>query len=256
VLFERTEKLQVEFPRVDGRPGQDTEWCEVTLEGRRRRIRFHDYAEIYRVPGLYERIFYEHLECSSPTEVCGLLGAELEREGVDPGTLRALDVGGGNGLVGEELRNLGVSGIVGVDILPEAAAAAERDRPDVYDDYVVCDLTAMDADCRERLSAQRPNCMTLVAALGFADIPPLAFAEAFNLVEDGGWIAFNIKEDFLRNGDESGFSGLMARMVAEGVLDERARHGYVHRLSMTGEPLTYVAVVGVKRGDVPRDWAS
>ena len=35
----------------------------------------------------------------------------------------------------------GVGTVVGVDILDEAANATERDRPDVYDDYVVVDLT-------------------------------------------------------------------------------------------------------------------
>ena len=39
--------------------------------------------------------------------------------------------------------------------------------------------------------------MTTVAALGFGDIPPDAFAAAFNLVEDGGHVAFTIKEDFI-----------------------------------------------------------
>jgi hypothetical protein len=37
--------------------------------------------------------------------------------------------------------------------------------------------------------------MTSVAALGFGDIPPEVFESAFELVEDGGWAAFTIKED-------------------------------------------------------------
>ena len=40
-------------------------------------------------------------------------------------------------MVGEELEELGASTIVGIDLLPEAAAAAVRDRPGVYDDYCV-----------------------------------------------------------------------------------------------------------------------
>jgi SAM-dependent methyltransferase len=256
VLFERIEHMEVSFPRVDTNLDQDTEWCEVSRNGDRRRIRFHDYGDIYLVPGLYERIFYEHLKCDSPAEVCGLLRDELRGAGVEPGDLRALDVGAGNGLVGEELRDLGIDRIVGVDILEEAAMAAERDRPGLYDDYVVCDLTRLQDECRRRLSEPRPTCMTTVAALGFADIPPRAFAEAFNLVEDGGWIAFNIKADFLEGEDESGFRQLMARMVSEGILTERARRSYVHRLAMDGRPLMYVAVVGVKRGEVPASWTT
>ena len=89
--------------------------------------------------------------------------------------------------------------IVGVDIIEEAAEAAERDRPGVYDDYVVVDLTDRRADDpRDALGARGFNCLTTVAALGFGDIPPEAFATAFNLVEPtAAWVAFNIKERFL-----------------------------------------------------------
>ena len=56
---------------------QDQEWCEIEINGERQRIRFHDYASIYNVPGLYERLFAEQLECDSPRFVTELLGAEL-----------------------------------------------------------------------------------------------------------------------------------------------------------------------------------
>jgi hypothetical protein len=96
--------------------------------------------------------------------------------------------------------------------------------------------------------------MTCVAALGFGDVPPLAFAEAFNLVGDGGAVAFNIKESFLEGTDSSGFSRLIARMLDEGVLQERSRERYQHRLATDGRPLHYWALDGTKRRDVPRDW--
>ena len=51
-----------------------------------------------------------------------------------------LDLGAGNGMVGEALREHGFEEITGVDITPEAGEAAERDRPGVYADYHVCDL--------------------------------------------------------------------------------------------------------------------
>ncbi|MDQ6805279.1 MAG: methyltransferase, partial [Actinomycetota bacterium] len=105
---------------------QDEEWCEVGVNGSRRRIRFHDYAAIYDIAGLYEHLFYEKLECSSPQTVTALLADELDRSGTDPESLVALDLGAGNGMVGEQLRGIGVQSVVGVDLLPEAAAAAER----------------------------------------------------------------------------------------------------------------------------------
>ena len=210
-----------------------------------RTIRFHDYHEIYEVPGLYEHIFHDHLKCASPQEVVGLLAEQLVAANVDPATLTALDVGAGNGLVGEQIERLGVPSIVGVDIIEEAAAAAARDRPSVYDDYVVCDLTALDDDERARLGT--PTLMTTVAALGFDDIPPEAFAEAYRAAAEGAWIAFNIKADFLEEDEETGFRGLIRRMLRDGALEILASRRYIHRLSTAGEPLEYVAVVGRKR---------
>src|SRR4051794_29110621 len=245
----------VRFPAGGGNgTSQDREWCEVELDGRSRRVRFHDYDQIFAVPGLYELIFHEHLECRSPEEVVGLLAEELEKAGVDPESLSGIDVGAGNGLVGEELKDAGVGTLVGADIIEEAALGAERDRPDVYDDYVVCDLTELGGEQRRRLCAHGPNLLTTVAALGFDDIPPLAFAEAFNLVADDGWIAFNIKADFLDDKDGSGFRRLIARMWDEGILEECSRRRYRHRLSMDGRALDYVAVVGRKRSGVPLSW--
>jgi SAM-dependent methyltransferase len=256
-VTETTADLTVRFASdAEAAASQDTEWCEVVADGEARTIRFHDYHEIYDVPGLYERIFHDHLECQSPEVVIGLLAEQLERAGVDPGDLSVLDVGAGNGLVGEELQRLGVAAIVGVDIIPEAARAAERDRPGVYDDYVVCDLTQLEDDERARLGAGSPSCMTTVAALGFDDIPPRAFAEAYNVVEEGAWVAFNLKADFLERVDESGFRGLIRRMVREDVFEQVADRRYVHRLSIAGEPLEYVALVGRKRADVPDAWTA
>jgi hypothetical protein len=43
-------------------------------------------------------------------------------------------------------------------------------------------------------------------------------------------------------------------MLDEGALEERAQRHYRHRLSLAGEPLHYVAMVAVKRADVPLEW--
>ena len=240
-------QIEVYFPSTgDSRLSQDREWCRVVVDGAERTIRFHDYDEIYAVPGLYERIFYEHLECRSPAEVAGLLGEQMREAGEDPSELSAIDVGAGNGIVGEELRALGARAVVGVDILPEAAQAAERDRAGVYDDYLVVDLTDLgDAD-RRRLVAEDPNCLTTVAALGFDDMPPRAFEQAFELIAPGGWVAFNIKADFLDGPDTTGFRRLVAQLIESGALEVQARRHYRHRLSMHGTPLDYVALVGRK----------
>jgi SAM-dependent methyltransferase len=233
---------------------QDEEWCEALVDGHRLRIRFHDYDVIFGIPGLYEHLFYDLLECRSPRVVARLLGRVLAEQGVAPHELRVLDVGAGNGMVGEEIRALGAGAVIGVDILPEAAAATRRDRPGVYDDYLVADLTDLRPAQRESLVAAQFTAMTTVAALGFGDIPPAAFATAFNLVAVPGLLAFNIKEDFLSGDDPSGFQRLIRRMLDEQVIVPLAEEHHRHRLSVHGEPLYYVAYVARKQRDVPATW--
>ncbi|MHA6617717.1 methyltransferase domain-containing protein [Pseudonocardia sp. DLS-67] len=196
------------------------------------------------------------LECTSPRVVRGLLTRALAEQDIDPAGLRVLDVGAGNGMVGEEIRALGAGTVYGVDIIEEAARAAARDRPDVYDGYLVADLTTLGPAQRDELAAHRFNTMTTVAALGFGDIPPAAFTTAFNLVETSGLLTFTIKEDFVAEHDATGFSRLIKRMFAEDVITLIADEHYRHRLSVRGEPLYYIAYVARKLRDIPDHWAA
>jgi predicted TPR repeat methyltransferase len=228
---------------------QDEEWCEVEHDGETRRLRFHDYADIYAIPGLYERLIYEELRCESPRVVARLLAGELEKRRIDPASLRALDLGAGNGIVAEELSRVGVQHLVGIDIIEEAAEAAERDRPGLYDDYVVADLTEDSAAVRKRLDDHELNAFTCVAALGFGDIPPQVFCEALRRVNTPSLVAYNIKETFLGEEDPSGFSDLVEGLDDQGSLVTLAKERYQHRLSWAGEPLHYYAVLAEKRAD-------
>lgn len=233
---------------------QDEEWCEVLLDGARKRIRFHDYHEIYEIPGLYEQLFYDTLKCASPRMIRTQLAQVLAERGTEPAELRILDVGAGNGIVGEELRELGAGTVFGVDLIEEAATAAHRDRPEVYDRYLVADLTDLSLDERDTLVEANLNTLTTVAALGFDDMPPQAFAAAYNLISTPGLAAFTIKEDFVTSRDASGFSKLIRRMLAEEVIRVLAERRYQHRLSVQGQPLYYIAYVVEKMGDIPQAW--
>lgn len=231
---------------------QDEESFEFEHDGRRRRLRVHDYAEIYGVPGLYEALVYDTLQCNSPERLADLLERVLVDWPRDPSDLRVLDVGAGNGMMARELRRIGVDHIIGLDLLPEAAVAARRDRPGVYDNYIVGDLTALPDNAQRTLETAEFNCLVTVAALGFGDIPPEAFAAAFNLIAPGGWIAMTIKEDFLDpRGDGSGFARLLQSLIDDGFIEVQAHHRYCHRLSIEGEQLFYVALVARKTADVP-----
>jgi predicted TPR repeat methyltransferase len=238
--------FEISFPKANAGVDQDAETCEVVVDGTVRRIRFHDYDEIYRIPGLYEQLFYEELDCQSPEVVCGLLAEQLAAGGHDPKTQTVLDLGAGNGMVGECLKKHGLGTIVGVDIIPEAAEAAERDRPGAYTEYVVGDLTKPSAEVDAALKKYPFGVLTTVAALGFGDIPPEAFLYAYNLLGPGAWVAFCIKEDFLADDEPSGFSRLMQQLMNEGELEVFAERRYRHRLSAQGEPLHYIAMIGRK----------
>jgi predicted TPR repeat methyltransferase len=243
-------RIRIALPDPSVGYEQDSEWCVVEIGGAWREIRFHDYADIFPVQGLYERLFYDILQCSSPPVVRRMLQAEMERAGADVGGLRVLDLGAGNGIMAEELKVAGVPTVVGADIIVEAREAALRDRPTVYEDYHILDMTALSDAQRAVLDDYRFTGLTCVAALGFGDVPPVAFRESFNLVQDGGWIAFTIKDGFLDDRDTTGFAGLIKGAIGNGSLEVLASERYRHRLSTAGEPLHYQAIVGRKAGEL------
>lgn len=230
---------------------QDHAWFWLQDKDEKVRLRFHDYAQIYSRPGLYEQVFYDRLKCNSPQVVADILERAVLAVGQSLTELRLLDFGAGNGMMGEILARKGVSRTVGVDIIPEARDAATRDRPGVYDDYVVADMNEVSPGVRETLDSWRLDLLTCVAALGFGDIPPSAFFHALSFVHEGGWVALNIRETFLDHTDTSGFSRLIREIIFSEYLEIHHLQRYRHRLSMDGQPLFYFALVGRKLKQVP-----
>lgn len=243
---------RIQFPSIDVRELSQDEVYFYLLdeEGRKTKIRLHEYDRLYRIPGLYEQVVYERLKCQSPSIVTEVLKYSLSQSDQRLNELRVLDLGAGNGVVGEELKKHGVSRLIGVDIIPEARDATERDRPGVYDAYYVMDLCSLTVDERDEIASWFPECLISVAALGFGDIPPQAFLEAFNLISKQGWIAFNIKETFLDRTDNSGFSTLIRELISSKYLDLYHLQRYRHRFSLEGKPLYYFALGGKKNDHV------
>lgn len=233
---------------------QDEAYFYLLESGDKRKIRFHDYDEIYKIPGLYEQLFYDRLKCQSPEKVAFALKTSVEQSEGRLSELRVLDFGAGNGMMGEELHKYGVSRLVGVDIIEEARMAAERDRSGLYDAYYVEDFCELSEEKREEIAEWSFDCMVSVAALGFGDIPPKAFTQAFNMVKAKGWCAFNIKETFFHRSDSAGFSKLMRELILSQYLDLYFLERYQHRLSIEGKPLYYLAIAGRKRADLPPDF--
>ncbi len=240
--------LQIAFPAPDERLEQDEEWVLVKIGDDWRKIRLHDYGEVYAVPGLYERWVYEIFQCQSPMMIRKLLGNALRDAGVDASSLTVLDLGAGNGYVAEELCKIDIERFVGLDIVEMAKVAADRDRPGLYADYVIGDLLRLDDDQQRRLAQHEYDVLTCVAALGFGDIPPEVFANACNRIKDDGWLAFTIKTDFFDEADQSGFSILIRRMLASGILELDREESYTHRVTADGSELRYEAFIGRKRG--------
>ncbi len=246
---------RMQFPRISARNlEQDESFFYLVESGKKRRIRFHDYDEIYKIPGLYEQLFYERLKCQSPDKVAEILKSAVSQSEDNFTELRVLDLGAGNGMMGELLKKHGVSRLVGVDIIPEARDATERDRPGLYDAYYVEDFCALDDEQQEEIASWSFDCMTSVAALGFGDIPTKAFVEGFNIIKSQGWVAFNIKETFLDSSDTSGFSKTIRELIFSEYLDLYHLVRYRHRLSIEGAPLFYFAIAGRKNGDLTEEF--
>ncbi|KJZ72297.1 hypothetical protein HIM_08338 [Hirsutella minnesotensis 3608] len=225
---------------------QDAEWCVIDDGSGWRELRFHNYRDIFRVPGLYEKLFHEILMCRSPPVVCHLLVEQLIRDKVDCSKMRVLDVGAGNGMVAEELRKRGIGKVVGLDIIDEAAEAAQRDRPGVYDDYLVVDLTKLGVEEAAEIVSDGFHALITVGALGFGDIPPEAFQVALDMICNDGLIAFTIRDDFLSENETSGFAALIRTLITAGGLKELRQVTYQHRLATTRQPVHYRAIVARK----------
>lgn len=241
--------LQIEYPDKAFLLDQDEEWFKLVTDDGAERIRLHEYDRVYDVPGLYEEVVYNRLQCDSPQVISDLLRHALKEHGDSDDALRVLDFGAGNGIVGECLQEaIKPEKIVGVDIIDEAEKAVRRDRPEIYDDYYVMDLSQPDDQAKNDLVKWNFNALVTVAALGFGDIPTKAFVNAFNLVQDNSWVVFNIRDRFFSDDDDTGYNRTLQEMIGNS-LKIYKKHHYCHRLSMAGEPLYYYAVVGRKEND-------
>ncbi len=254
-LLSMSKRYRIQFPPANSEKlEQDEVFFTLIEDGVTTRVRFHDYDEIYKRPGLYEQLFYDRLRCNSPEKVADLLQRALKTVRQSITELRVLDMGAGNGMMGEVLKRNGVARMVGADIIPEARDAAYRDRSTVYDDYYVADLTNLDPETINELRDWRFDCLTCVAALGFGDIPPLAFFNAIKLIRTDGWLAFNIKETFLDYTEQTGFSRLVRELIFSQYLHVYHLELYRHRLSMEGRQLFYYALVGRITSPIPDDF--
>ena len=245
-----SDDYRVEYPDDARELDQNEEFFTLMTDDGSERIRIHEYHKLYDVRGLYEEVVYDHLKCDSPRTVCNLLARQIYATGVADAELRALDFGAGNGIAGECLADkFDCKSLVGLDIIPEARDAAHRDRPEIYDAYYVMNLSEPSDKDLQTLTKWNFNVLLTVAALGYGDIPTQGFINAFNLVEKDGWIAFNIKDRFISAEDDTGYHDTLTAMMGDSFEVLETQH-YCHRLSMSGDPLHYYAVIGRKKDEI------
>jgi trans-aconitate methyltransferase len=222
---------------------QDLESLTVTTDdGRTEQMRLHEYDRVYAVPGLYEEVVQRRLECASPRVLAESLVAEVRAAGEEEAALKILDLGAGNGVVGEELRRQGVrEPLVGLDTSRIAPQAAERDRPGLYERYLTEPLDAVDV--AGLVAEHGLTCLAGAGALGIGHVTRAQIASAWAAFGPGAWLAVTFPEDIL--GPAGGELGEFVQALRDGEQDTQVLRleRFRHRLRMSGEPLHYYVLV-------------
>jgi predicted TPR repeat methyltransferase len=231
--------------RLIGPPAADGEY--VALD-EHEVVHLHDYPRIYAVPGLYEYVVQEVLRCRSPQVAVGGFLRALTRLGIEPSSMTVLDVGSGTGLVGELVRGGGVARIVGIDSLAEGRMACIRDRPGIYTDYLIGDLSSRSGTLPAQLRGYGLGGLISAGAFGGTHAPPAALINALSVLPPGAPVAITIDERWMDNSDPDGFGAAIEQLTERGDLALMERKRFQHRITTTGEPIFYDLVVGTSGG--------
>jgi hypothetical protein len=238
--------------RLVGPPESEGEYVVLRSPGSREEIvHLHDYERFYAVPGLYEHVVQELLQCRSPQVAAEALAHALARLGIDPADVVLLDLGAGTGVAGELATEAGVSRVIGLDALEGARTACLRDRPGIYCDYLVGDLAAPPSDLLARLRRHRPTALISAGAMGGTHAPAAAFANTLRLLPAGAPVVFTIDERWMNNDAPGGYDAVFSKLIESGELRLLNRTRFQHRLSTAGSPIHYTLVVAATGGDEP-----
>ena len=240
------DKFQIRLPSNTETLNLNDEYFYVEFDGKEQKIGIHEYEKIYKIPGLYEHIVSRTLKCTSPQVVTELLIEQIHQSGGRLTDQTVLDFGAGVGLVGEIMARKGARTIIGFDIAPEADIAARRDYPGVYEKYYVADICKLNPALYRQLKDRHFSCLLCVGSLACGHVTGNVFTRAFNLIDSGGWVAFNVLKDFYTGDRPSGLSELIQRMKSSNIFEIKVAHEYRHRYLMNGTPVINVAIIGRK----------
>lgn len=125
--------------------------------------------------------------------ICEAFSKLLTKQGIFPSELRVLELGAGSGIVGENLKKMGVGYLTGIDILNSAKEAVQRDKPGLYEEYYTVDLTKLPEQTEQELKSQNYNSMVVVSATGWDHIPVAGLEKALEIIVPGGWVIYHTK---------------------------------------------------------------
>ena len=225
------------------------EYFWLNQNGTKRKLRLHDYAEVYQIPYLYEHLM-ERLDSQSHVMLASLLVEEFTEAGDKVEDMIVLDMGAGSGLVGKSLFNLGIKSIVGIDILFEAAQAACQQYPGIYENYYVENLSNLTEMTKQALNSRGFNSLICCSALSNNHIPAKALSVVFNQVVPNGCIAFNVAKYFWEDNTQTGFRQQHSWVEDHSIFEIMRMHSYRHRFYTDGRPLEYFAIVGRKKSNI------
>jgi trans-aconitate methyltransferase len=243
--------FSVELDQRSGLAQADERLTVIFADGRREHMRLHEYGRVYTVPGLYEEVVQRRLECASPAVLSRALVKHVVQCGDDPAALRLLDIGAGNGVVGEELRKLGVDGaFFGMDKEGGAREAAERDRPGLYVEYLIGDLAELSiASMVEKYSLTG---MVGAGVFGPGHVSAANLNAAWQQFRPGAWLAVTLPENVV-NADGEELSDYVAALRAGEENTEVTEFSrYRHRFRMSGDPIYYYLMVARRTRDAGR----
>ncbi len=208
-------------------------------------LRLHDYERLYSLPGVYEAIVQERLQCRSPATIAAMLAEAVDAVGWDRGQVRALDIAAGNGVSGEALAAQGLRAVIGTDIVPAARTAALRDRPGLYDSYLVLDLLELSPRQRAQLADGAVNALTCVAPVGDGkqQLPPAALVAAARVLAPDALVAYIYQPDL--GAPDVVTPAFWAQQLGDPAVraQELDRRRYVHRRTVNGRPFEMEGVV-------------
>lgn len=230
---------------LDAGAGRDQEEESLVVrfeDGREERMRLHEYDRVYAIPGLYEEVVQNRLECLSPETLADAIVGAAQGDGVAPADLRVFDLAAGNGVTGEQLAARGVSELVGSDNAPEARAAAQRDRPGLYSEYVVGDIDDDESRLADLVRSHALNGLVCAGALGLGHITATSLARLWEHFPEGSWFTASVHEELAEPGG-SDFGDYLQQLDAGDEAEVVTRERFRHRLLMNGDAVHYVAVV-------------